>query len=100
MRKTEKVSSNSFHGDTVIATVKELTNILGSPSFSENLGDSKTNYEWMRETSQNGYPVYIYDWKEYRRINDDEMIEWHIATAEPSHSKEALNEINSLLGRS
>ena len=83
MKKTTKDAFfTSFHGVAVLATVNELIDVCGQPIFSENSGEDKVNFEWVMETDD-GDVFTIYDWKEYRTIGREEVIEWHIG----SHSK-------------
>jgi hypothetical protein len=72
-----KATGTSWHGAVVKASVNELTGILGDPSCVSNDGADKTNFEWWMEAT-NGDVFTIYDWKEYRKLTDDEPIEWHI----------------------
>ena len=72
-----KATGTSWHGAIVKASVNELTGILGDPSCVSNDGRDKTNFEWWMETT-NGDVFTIYDWKEYRVLELDEPIEWHI----------------------
>jgi len=71
-----RIVGTSFHGCEVVATVHELTDLLGEPRFVQNTGDDKTNFEWWMEMDGDAFTVY--DWKEYRPIAKDEMIHWHI----------------------
>lgn len=67
----------SWHGAVVKASVRELTDILGEPSSATNDGKDKTNFEWDMQTTD-GDVFTVYDWKEYRVLDLDEPIEWHI----------------------
>jgi hypothetical protein len=40
-----------------------------------------------------------YDWKEYRKLDLDEQIEWHIGSHSKSISNTALEEIKLLLNK-
>lgn len=78
MKKLENIDAfngTSFHGQTVYASVNDLIKICGDP-YRGDIED-KVQYEWTMQTSD-GTPFTIYDWKEYRHIWKDEMIEWHI----------------------
>ena len=76
-RKTFKSAiGTSFHDVTVTTTYNTLVQILGDPNHGKS-GDGKTNYEWV-VTDKNGNVCTIYDWKEYRDIDFDENITWHI----------------------
>lgn len=70
-------SGTSFHGQVIEATVQELRDILGEPSAEQNDGSDKVNFEWCMINSE-GNVFTVYDWKEYRTISEDEVIEWHI----------------------
>lgn len=70
-------SGTSFHNVTIQASVQQLINAFGAPEYECNTGEDKVNYEWDMETSE-GDVFTIYDWKEYRTIDVNEQIEWHI----------------------
>jgi hypothetical protein len=81
-KKTYKnVDGTSFQNVTFKASVQDLTNVFGEP-YNNNTGEDKVNFEWDMETSE-GDVFTIYDWKEGRRIEDYEQIEFHIG----AHSK-------------
>lgn len=80
MKKTENyqaINGTSFHGDIVTATVNELTLLFGEPSYECNDGEDKCNFEWDMEDEE-GRPFTIYDWKQYRPIGRNELVDWHI----------------------
>ena len=78
MKKTNQSPvGTSYHNCTITATVNELKAILGEPVHSENDGEDKVNFEWNMETNE-GDVFTVYDWKEYRKISEDEKINWHI----------------------
>lgn len=100
---TSKANGTSFHGIEFTATVDQIVSILGEPSIEENTGEDKVNFEWICET-ESGKVFTIYDWKEYRRIDRDEPIDWHIGAhgsfgseSGESTSRTAKEEILSLL---
>ena len=39
----------------------------------------------------------VYDWKEYRTLDEDEIIEWHIGGHNEASTTDALNEMASAL---
>lgn len=82
----------SWYGNEVRASVNELIRILGDPSFANNDGKDKINFEWCMETS-NGDVFTIYDWNEYRVLDLDEPIEWHIG----GHSFSATKVVADLI---
>jgi hypothetical protein len=78
MKKTEKSSDGtSFHNVTIKTSVNELIRVLGNPDDDSNTGEDKVNFEWICER-ENGDVVTIYDWKEYRMIDVNEKIEFHL----------------------
>ena len=78
MKKTSKSSNGtSFHSVTIESTIDKLTKVLGEPDYVDNSGEDKVNYSWDLETNE-GDVVTLYTWKEYRPIEVDEEIEFHI----------------------
>lgn len=97
MKPTRKTTHDtSFHNDAFYASVADLTQICGAPTFKNNSGFKKINFEWVMET-ENGDVFTIYDWKEYRRISEYERIEWHIGGNNGDVTYTALNEIADAL---
>jgi len=93
MKKTNKsVLGTSFHDSTVIASVDQLTHVLGEPACDSNTGEDKVNFEWEMEL-ESGEVFTVYDWKEYRMIARDEMIEWHIGGFDKATTDEATRQI-------
>ena len=78
MKKTEKsANGTSFHNTTIKTTVNELTRVLGEPSYTGDFSEDKVTVEWICER-ENGDIITIYDWKEYRSLGKDEVIEFHL----------------------
>ena len=97
MKQTDKsANGTSFHDHTFIATVDDLRNVLGQPQFESNDGEDKNNFDWIMET-EDGEPFTVYDWKEYRRLEEDEVIEWHIGGRSGADTEKALLEIREAL---
>jgi len=97
MHVSEKdVSGTSFHGDTINASIKELTKILGKPTYETKSIKEKVNFEWVLETS-NGKVVTLYTWKEYRRFKKSEVVNLHIGGFEKSDTSIAKGELEFLL---
>jgi hypothetical protein len=77
IKKTNKsLDGTSFHGATISATLADLQIILGAPNQTSDQYDKVQN-EWEMEL-EDGTVFSVYDWKEYRRYADKELIEWHI----------------------
>jgi hypothetical protein len=93
MRKTFKeIGGTSFHDTTIRTTVHTLTKLLGEPTYSGNDGEDKVNFEWEMETND-GDVFTVYDWKEYRVLDEHEMIEFHIGGHSKAVTEQAKNEI-------
>lgn len=96
MRFTTKSSGGtSFHGTTFTATVAELRKVLGIPA-DNNSGRDKVNFEWKKQT-ETGSVFTVYDWKTYRPLKEDELVNWHIGAHSKRTSQEALCEIEMAL---
>lgn len=73
----------SFHGDIIESTVTELTERFGL----SHIGDpDKVQYEWEL-VYNNEIPFHIYDWREDREIEPDELIRFHIGARSKEESK-------------
>ena len=93
---TQSISGTSFYGSTIEATVNQLINICGQPYDDSNTGEDKVNFEWNLQT-YSGDVFTIYDWKEYRIIGLDEVIEWHIGGRNEIITIQAYNELKAAL---
>jgi hypothetical protein len=86
----------SFHGTTFTATVEDLRKILGEPDSEQNDGRDKVNFDWVMVT-EDGTVFTVYDWKEYRKLGEDEEVEWHVGGHSGMDTGKALNEIAEAL---
>jgi hypothetical protein len=93
---TKSASGTSFFGDEFHAKVSDLRIILGLPKFETNDGKDKTNFDWIMET-ESGEVFTVYDWKYYRPLDEDEMVQWHIGGNSGRVTKIALEEITNAL---
>jgi hypothetical protein len=89
-------NGTSFHGHTFSSSVEGIKKILGSPRHIDNSGRDKVNFEWVCET-KSGHVFTIYSWKEYRKLKETELIEWHIGGRNGSVTEEAQREILEML---
>lgn len=97
MKKTKKcVGGTSFHSTTIECSVSKLREILGKPNYDINCGTDKVNFDWYMET-EDGDVFTIYDWKKYRSISEDEIIEWHIGGLNKSATDKAKEEITKCI---
>ena len=94
---TDKSATGTSFYDTVIrTTVNKLINALGEAQWGDNSGEDKINFDWICET-ENGDVFTIYDWKEYRPIGSDEMIEFHIGGDNKSITEKAKRELLEII---
>jgi hypothetical protein len=93
---SNKNASTSFHFVTIRTTVNKLSNALGEAQIIDNSGDDKVNFDWNCET-EDGDVFTIYDWKEYRSISEDELIEFHIGGESKSITEKARKELLDML---
>ena len=97
MKQTNKsANGTSFPNTTFTASVADLRKILGEPQCEQNDGRDKCNFDWTMET-EDGTIFTVYDWKEYRRLEENEMIEWHVGGRSGADTEKALNEIADAL---
>jgi len=96
MKRSNNTGGTSFHGVTLTVTPQKLIDVLGEPDFFGNDGSDKTNMEYSLET-EDEIAFTIYDWKEYRPLQMDELIEFHIGGFSYSQSVEAKNEVLRLI---
>ena len=87
---------SSFHGQTVTTTVNKLIKAIGEPMYVDNSGEDKSNYDFSFMVQD--FEAFVYDWKEYRRIGPNELIDFHIGTDTPMQSLIAKEELEQLLG--
>ena len=90
------IAGTSFFGTTFPASVNQLIEAIGQPTFKANTGEDKTNFEWNMEL-EDGTIFAIYDWKEYRAIGLDEVIDWHIGGKNGAHTEKALDKLSELI---
>ena len=87
----QSTDGTSFHGVVIRATVDQLVKAFGEP-YDNNSGEDKVNFEWDMETDE-GEVFTIYDWKEYRPLQRDEYVTWHIGAKSKSDSNVAEREL-------
>lgn len=98
MRKTNKsTGGTSFHDITIRTTVHTLRKIMGKPLYISNDGEDKVNYEWVMETND-GDVFTVYDWKEYKVLDEHEIIDFHIGGHSKAVTEQAKNELYDAYG--
>lgn len=99
MKKSDKSSNGtSFHNTKIKCSVNDLKKVLGEPTDECNDGKYKTNFEWNCE-NDNGDVVTIYDWKEYRKLDLDEKIEWHLGGNNKTITERGKEELLKMFGK-
>jgi hypothetical protein len=96
-KSNQNTDGTSFQNVTFKASVQDLIKVLGEPDYEDNTGNDKTNFEWVMETDDEEVFT-IYDWKEYRKLDPTEQIEWHIGSHSRDISGEAQYEVVRELG--
>jgi hypothetical protein len=96
-KHTEKSSGgSSFYGVELSTTLQRLIDLFPNSYYSNNDGRNKVNFEFTLET-ESGDVFTIYDWKEYRPLETDEVIEWHIGGFNEQSCLQAKAEVLALL---
>lgn len=85
----------SYHLMNITTTVDKLIDAIGAPQIEDNDGNDKVNVEWICELSD-GTVFTIYDWKEYRPIDYNEEIEFHIGAKDKAASQRAMEALGKL----
>jgi hypothetical protein len=93
-----RTDRTSFYDVTILATPSELRAAIGEPQFEENTGRDKVNMEWSCETSD-CRAVTIYDWKERRKLGENQRVEWHIGGRNKIDCQCALEELMDALSK-
>jgi len=97
MKPTQKeTSGTSFYDTTINCSVATFKKVLGEPVYDGNDGLDKVNFEWEMETEE-GDVFTVYDWKEYRPLNENEIIEWHIGGMSGRITEQAKREIKEAI---
>lgn len=98
MAKFTKQSANgtSFHGVVFSATPQKLIDLFPNSFYNQNDGEDKSNFDFTLET-EDGNVFTIYDWKEYRPLKMNEIIQWHIGGFDEQTCLQAKAEVLELL---
>lgn len=94
-KRSDELVGCSFHNVTITTTINDLILVLGEPQVFDNTGCDKVNVEWSAVTNK-GFYFTIYDWKEYRVLDLDETIRFHIGSTKGCIQEyEAVDELIS-----
>jgi hypothetical protein len=92
-------SESSFHGVTIATTPAKLIKIAeehGLEYEDYNDGHDKTNFNFTFELEDDTYFT-VYDWKEYRPLNRNEGVLFHIGGATKLDSLKGKEVLKMLL---
>ena len=96
IKKTEQsANGTSFHSITIKTTLGRLRAAFGDPQGDYNDGSDKSNIDYVLETS-NGDVFTVYDWKNYRPIGEDEVLDFHIGAYNNHIAFEAKQEMHKM----
>lgn len=95
-KTTRELGSTSFYDVKVRATLTELIQALGEPTHNTPSGDNKVQKSWNCETADDIFFT-IYDWKKYRQLEQDEIIDWHIGGYDFLSTLIAASDLEDLL---
>ena len=93
-RSNKRTCGTSFYDHVIKASKAQIVKAIGMPDYTDEIMEKVQN-EWTCETDS-GDVFTIYDWKEYRSYNDDEIIEWHIGGHSSQITKQAQNQIKTM----
>jgi len=99
IRPAQKWEATSFHHTVIHTTPQKLIKLaerIGAEYYDQNTGDDKTNFDFEFDTKDGTYFT-VYDWKEYRELGYDEIVEFHIGTDDPADSIKALAALEEAL---
>lgn len=94
---TKNINGTSLQG-YVEATLQELTNAFGTPTYFHPSTYDKTQIEWnlLIEDEESKTVVTIYDWKQYGFIpSANETVTWNIG----GRNSEAVSKVKQILGK-
>lgn len=89
-------TGTSFYNDTVSATAQELIKLIGPPTYDNNKGEYKVNLEWVCK-NEYGETVTVYDWKYYRPLAMNELVNWHLGAKDGLQTTKAKRELETAL---
>jgi hypothetical protein len=96
-KQTRKnAAGTSFHDTTIIATPQQLIDLFPNSYHEQNDGRDKTNFDFTLET-ESGEVFTIYDWKEYRPLDMNERVTWHIGAKNKEISMKGAAEVCAML---
>ena len=83
----------SYHDVNIKTTPKQLIDLCTKYGINFHMcndGEDKVNFDFEFET-RDGIKFCVYDWKEYRSLGMNEVIEFHIGAKDRSDSNKAYD---------
>ena len=99
MRKPTTYDQTSYHNvqiRTTINKLKALADKIGAEYFEPDHINEKSQFDFEFET-ESGVFFTVYDWKEYRELNHNEVLSFHIGSENEIGSIEAKQELTKAL---
>ena len=100
--ESELHNGTSFFGATIKTTLSKLRNKFGIETYNDNNGTDKVNIEFdlvLELTPNLSIPFTLYDWKEYKKIGEDEEIVFHIGARNKAESDIAKFYIDKIFNK-
>lgn len=100
--ENELHNGTSFFGATIKTTLSKLRKKFGIETYNDNNGIDKVNIDFdlvLELAPKLSIPFTIYDWKEYKKIDDNEEIVFHIGARNKAESDIAKFYINKIFNK-
>jgi len=93
MKQTSQpITGTSFNNVTVLASLNELTKVLGKPRIVDD-PDANFRYEWRMEHASTGDVFAVYDWDNDVTLKGTTKIKWYIGAHQATHAVDAREKI-------
>ncbi len=99
LRQPKQFGRSSFHGTTITLTPRQLINYCEKNNidyWDNNTGEDKNNFDFDFETEEGVYFT-VYDWREHRKLDLDERVEFHIGGSSRSDTTSAYFKLTKAL---
>lgn len=96
VKPTNEFIGGSFHNTIVQATPSDVILALGKPWAENNNGKDKCNFDWNAKTDC-GIGFTVYDWKYYRPLDMDEVVDFHIGGKNRDETETAANKLRAAI---
>jgi hypothetical protein len=93
------LSQTCWLGHTIITKPRKLIELakkVNAEYFNDNDGSDKSNFDFIFLNSE-GNVFTVYDWKEYRPLDLDENVEFHIGAHNNENASQGVIDLNKAL---